>query len=80
MAVNAPFYRKKRIQWGIFNRWLKLVERESLDCTAGLIDELIERRRQHGRFSLYLRALGFKKVVCFNSVKLKAALVTVEGK
>ena len=69
----------RRIQWGIFNRWLKLVERESLDCSAGLIDELVSRRKQYERFSFYLIDLKFGKVVCINSHRLANALLTTEG-
>jgi hypothetical protein len=59
-------HRVKRVQWGIFNRWLKLLERESLDCTTGLVDDIIRRKRKHERFSQYLIAQNFQKVIYLN--------------
>ena len=69
----------RRAQWEIFNRWLKLVEMESLDCTPGLVDELIKRRRHYDRFSSYLINMKFKKVVSINNHQLTNAIVAIQG-
>jgi hypothetical protein len=76
---NAHLYRKKRVQWGIFNRWLKLLERESLDSTVGLVHTLVERRRRHQGYSQYLALHGFECVACVGSERLRKTEVSTEG-
>jgi hypothetical protein len=80
LANNAHIYRSKRIQWGIFNRWLKLLELELLDCTAGLIDIIIMKRKKYEKLSKYLIGSGIKKVVCFFSPGFLYAMSTTEGR
>jgi hypothetical protein len=76
---KAHLYRKKRVQWGIFNRWLKLLERESLDCTVGLVHIVVERRRRHQGYSQYLALHGFECVACVGSERLRKTEVSTEG-
>ena len=67
------------MQWGIFNRWLKLLERESLDCSVGLIHRVVQRSRLHRRHSQYLALHGFESVACVGSERLRKTEVSTEG-
>jgi hypothetical protein len=78
--IYINIYRSKRIQWGMFNRWLKLLEIELLDCTAGLIDNIIMKRKKYEKLSKYLVGAGIKRVVCFFSPSFLNAMSTTEGK
>lgn len=67
---RALFYRAIRAKWIIFNRWLKFIEKETLNSTYGLSSML--RRREYLFRGLHrnLVDLGFLPVVYYNSRRL----------
>ena len=68
---KMDFYRTKRAKWIIFNRWLKFLEKRSLDATPGLLIKLKRRCVLHPQFSILLGARGFKKMVYHNNKRLE---------
>lgn len=62
ISQNAPQYHRSRTLWVFYNRWLKLVEKESLDATPGLILQLTRRKVLFPRFSRLLHQAGFKRL------------------
>lgn len=70
---NAQFYRKKRILWVTYNRWLKFMELETLSATPGLIRIIRRRKTLFPSFSQELYAKGFRKIVYHNNHRLEIA-------
>ena len=79
LQEHAHVYRAKRLMWVLFNRWLKYVEKEALDCSPGLVVEIIQRNEKHQRLTLYLEDLNFKRVVYTTSKRLKMAMEKQEA-
>jgi hypothetical protein len=73
-------YRKRKIQWVIFNRWLKYLELETLNCTQGLIPEINMLRNKYFCINEYLTRESFGVAVCFNSARFRESYVSVAGK
>lgn len=73
LRANADFYRKRRQQWIIFNRWLKFVEKGSLNSTPGLVSMLKKRRVLLPAFDNNLKSKGFTKTIYINNQRLKSA-------
>jgi hypothetical protein len=72
LSELAPIYNKRRTAWVFFNRWLKLVERESLDATPGLVPYLQRKLEIYPAFSNHLKAHGFVRTVYPNNKRLYA--------
>lgn len=70
---RIPLLRKLRSMWVIFNRWLKLVEIETLNVSPGLVAIVRRRCELLPRYSQMLAAKGIKDVVYVNSKHLAAA-------
>ena len=68
---KMDFYRTKRSKWIIFNRWLKYLEKRSLNATPGSLTKLKRRCVLHPQFSILLGARGFKKMVYHNNKRLE---------
>ena len=79
LQEHAHVYRSKRMMWVLFNRWLKFVEKEALDCSPDLVVEIIKRNEKHQRLTLYLEDLNFKRVVYTTSPRLKMAMQKLEA-
>ena len=62
ISQNAPQYHRSRTLWVFYNRWLKLVEKESLDATPGLVLQLTRRKILFPHFSRLLHQAGFKRL------------------
>jgi hypothetical protein len=73
-------FRKRKIQWVIFNRWLKYLELETLNCTQGLIPEINMMRNKYFFINEYLKRENFGVAVCVNSVRFRESYVSVAGK
>jgi hypothetical protein len=76
---HAHVYRSKRLMWVLFNRWLKFVEKEALDCSPNLVVEVIQRNEKYQRLTLYLEDMNFKKVVYTTNPRIAAAMTTTEA-
>ena len=76
---RAPVYYKRRKVWVVFNRWLKLVEKESLNVTPGLVQTLVRTLDLFKPFHFYLKENGFQKTVYPSSKKLYNACSTLSG-
>ncbi len=70
---KIPRYRRLRTMWVIFNRWLKLVEREQMNVTPGLIPTVKRCCELLPGYSKLLASRGIKDVVYVSSVKLATA-------
>lgn len=68
----APIYNRRRTAWCFFNRWLKLVEKESLDTSPGLQVYLRRKLEIYPSFHEHLKAHGFVKTVYPNNKRLYA--------
>ena len=73
---HAHVYRSKRLLWVLFNRWLKFVEKEALDCSPNLVVEILQRNEKYQRLTLYLEDMNFKKVVYTTNPRIAAAMRT----
>ena len=73
-------YRKRKIQWVIFNRWLKYLELETLNCTHGLIPEINMIRKKYFSINQYLKGEFFGVAVCVNSDRCRESFVCIKGK
>ena len=76
---RAHIYRSKRLMWTLFNRWLKFVEKEALDCSPNLVAEIVQRNERHQRLTLYLEDMNFKRVVYISNPRIKGAYHTMEA-
>ena len=76
---RAHIYRSKRLMWTLFNRWLKFVEKEALDCSPNLVAEIVQRNERHQRLTLYLEDMNFKRVVYISNPRIKGAFHTMEA-
>lgn len=76
ISRNAPHYHRSRTMWVMFNRWLKLIEKESLDASPGLINALNRRKELMPKFANLLKTAGFKKIPYTSSKRLYAACST----
>ena len=70
ISRNAPRYHQVRTMWVFYNRWLKLVEKESLDATPGLVLTLTRRKYLFPRLSRLLQQAGFKRLPYSSSKRL----------
>ena len=75
IAINKkmPWFRKMRSMWVIFNRWMKLVEREQMNVTPGLVDIIRRRCLLLPGYSDMLSDRGIKEIVYVNSANLRSA-------
>ena len=73
-------YRKRKIQWVIFNRWLKYLELETLNCTQGLIPEINIMRKKYFCINDYLKRECFGVAVGVNCVRFRESYVSIAGK
>lgn len=76
ISHSAPKYHRWRTLWVVYNRWLKLVEKESLEATPGLVKEVSRRKELLPKFSKVLVAAGFKKMPYVSNKRLYAAIST----
>ena len=72
IAINrsAAYYNRRRQQWVLFNRWLKLLEIEQLNTTPGLVNQARARLRRYCSFSSIMKRKGYRKTVYLDSKKL----------
>ena len=64
------FYRAIRTKWVIFNRWLKFMEKETLNTSSGLSDMLRHSANLHRGFHRELKNQGFLPTIYYNSRRL----------
>jgi hypothetical protein len=79
MDRQIDVYRVKRSMWVIFNRWLKLVEIESLNASPGLVKMVARRAHNCYAFSGILKSKGFTKSVYHNNRRLEQESSTFEA-
>jgi len=73
LSEKAPVYYQRRKTWIVFNRWLKLLERESLNCSSGFVSFIKHHMELYPKFSNRLKANGIIKTVYTNSKPLLKA-------
>ncbi len=76
---NAPVYYVKRKSWIVFNRWLKLVEKESLDTSPGHVQFIRRQMEFYSKFSNRLKTNGLVKTVYPNPKKLLSVAADTES-
>merc|ERR1711871_537810 len=67
ISKRLPYYRRVRTMWILFNRWLKYIEKESLNTTVGLSVSVNRRASLASGFHKDLDKYEFKPIIYYNN-------------
>jgi hypothetical protein len=74
-----PFYRERKVKWGLFNRWLKLVEHQRLYCSLGIVEDLKTRKMPYLKYHSYLCSENFQPSIYHENQRVYATQSTIPG-